>query len=102
MPSSTKLQLEETAATVRLLIEAMYDTNSQVRWSNVTSLLELARKYDVEDISINCGRFLEAEQLSTASLPRAIRLACRFSMDSLLERCQDFVADAGNFRAIAK
>lgn len=102
VPSSTKLQLEESAAPVRLLIGAMYDTNSQVKWCNVTSLLELARKYDVEDITLNCGRFQEAEQLSTASLPRFIRLACKFSMDFLLNRCQDFIADAGNFRAIAK
>lgn len=102
LPTSAKLQLDETAETTRLLISGMYDANSQVSWGNITSLQELARKYDVEDISLSCGRFLEAEEMSTTNLPRFIRLACRFNMDSLLQRCQDFIADSGNFRAIAK
>ena len=80
----------------------MYDADSQIDWSNITPLLELARKYDVQDISAGCGRFLGAEAVSTSNLPRFIRLACRISMPALIGTCQNFIATSGNFKAIAK
>ena len=89
--------LEEDAATVRLLISGMYDTSSQVSWSTVEALQELARKYDVQDIQLNCERFLNAEPLAIFTLPRYMQLACRFGMSAAVERCQDYVATAGNF-----
>jgi hypothetical protein len=70
------LPVDEDAATLRLLIGGMYDTNSQVSKSTVEPLLELARKYDVDDIRLNCDRYLTEQPLSTSTLPRHIRLAC--------------------------
>ena len=88
--------LEEDAATVRLLISGMYDTSNQVSWSTVETLLELARKYDVQDIQLNCERFMNAEPLAISTLPRYMQLACRHGMSAAVERCQDYVATAGN------
>lgn len=85
---------------MRQLISSMYDTNSQVDWSNVTPLLELARKYDVEDISVSCGRFLDAETMSACSLSCFTKLARIFSMPALLQRCRDFVAANKHYTAI--
>ena len=103
IPASANLQLDDTAASVLQLISGMYDANSQVDWSNVTPLLELARKYDVEDISDSCGRFLDAETMSVSNLPRLIRLACEFGMHLLVQRCQQFIAGgADNFTAISR
>jgi BTB/POZ domain len=89
--------LEEDAATVRLLISGMYDARSEVSWSTVEALLELARKYDVQDIQLASERFLDAEPLAVSTLPRYMQLACRFGMSAAVERCQDYVATAGNF-----
>lgn len=89
--------LEEDAATVRLLISGMYDTSNQVSWSTVEALLELARKYHVQDIQLNCERFLNAEPLAISTLPHYMQLACRFGMSAAVERCQDYVATAKNF-----
>ena len=89
--------LEEDAATVRLLISGMDDTSKQVSWSTVEPLLGLARKYDVQDIQLNCERFLNAEPLAIPTLPRYMQLACRLGKSAAVERCQEYVATAGNF-----
>jgi BTB/POZ domain len=87
---------------VRLLISGMYDANSPITWGTVKPLLEMARKYDVEDIQLNCQRFLNAGELSTFNLPSHIKLACTFGMDSTIKRCQDFVAGTGQFNKITQ
>ncbi len=100
--SAAEVPLDEDAATVRLLISGMYDTNLQVSWPTVEPLLELARKYDVEDVQLNCERFLVAELMDTTSLPRFMALSCTFGLEAVVQRCQDFVAADGNFVDIAR
>ena len=95
--TADEVPLNEDAATVRLLISGMYDTCSQVSWSTVEPLFEMARKYDVEDIQLSCECFLSAEELGTSCLPRYMELGCRFGVKPAVERCQQYVATADNF-----
>jgi BTB/POZ domain len=94
---SGELPLHEDAATVQLLISGMYDTNGDVTRSTVKPLLELARKYDVEDIRLNCERFLVAEPLSTSNLWHYMGVACTFDITSAIRRCQDYITTNDNF-----
>jgi hypothetical protein len=96
------LPLDEDAANVRLLISGTYDTYSPVAKSTVEALLELARKYDVEDSRRNCEQFLNGEPLSTATLPRHIGLACTFGLTSAVKRCQDYIAAADNYNRLVR
>ena len=100
--ANAQLRLDEDAATVRLLISGMYDANCPVSWDTLADLLELARKYDVDDIQLNCERFLDAEELTTCTLPLFIALACTFGMDAAIERCQEYIATPGHFNKIAE
>ncbi len=88
-----ELPLQEDAATLRLLISGMYDVYGQITSSTVGPLLELARKYDVEDIRLNCERFLDTAPLSSTTIPSYLELACSFDMRFAVKRCQDFVND---------
>lgn len=100
--ANAELPLSEDAVIVRLLICGIYDANHPVSWDTLEYTLELARKYDVDDMQLNCQRFLQTEQLSVATLPRFITLACDFDMDAALEQCQDYIAAPGNFEQIAE
>lgn len=82
---------------MRLLISGMYDARTQVSWSNVAPLLQIARKYDIDDIQLNCESFLIAEQLTMSTLPRNLELSCAFSISAAIERCQVYIATADNF-----
>jgi BTB/POZ domain len=95
--AAVEVPLDEHAATVRLLISGMYAASSEVSWSNVEALLQLAREYDVEDIQLNCERFLSAEPLTKTNLPRCMELACRFGLKAAVERCQAYIATANNY-----
>jgi BTB/POZ domain len=100
--SVAELPLDEDAATVRLLISGMYDAHSPVSCSTIQPALELARKYDVEDIQLQCESFLDAEVLSTSNLLRYIKLACAFGIQSVISRCQDYVAAADNYNILVR
>jgi BTB/POZ domain len=102
IPSTAKLQLDEGAGSVCMLISGMYDANMDVSWGTVEPLLELARKYAVEDIQQNCERFLHAEDLTASSLPRHMELACKFGMDPTIKRCHVFVSGTGNLKNVMK
>jgi BTB/POZ domain len=102
MAATTELPLDEDAATVRLLISGMYDANSPVSCSTVKPLLELARKYDVADILLQCECYLNTAPLSTANLPGYMELACEFGIPSAVHRCQDYVASADNFDTLVR
>jgi hypothetical protein len=93
--------LQEDAGAVWLLITGMYDTYSPVSILTVRPLLELARKYDVEDI-LNCERFLNITPLSSETLPCYLELACTFDMKQVIERCQDYVEADDNFRSFVR
>jgi BTB/POZ domain len=100
--SVAEVPLDEDAANVRLLISSMYDTNSPVSWSAVEPLLEMARKYDVEDVQLNCERFLTAELMDTTSLLRFMALSCTFGLEAVVQRCKDVIAAGDNFADIAR
>jgi BTB/POZ domain len=100
--SAAEVPLDEDAAAVRLLISSIYDTNIPVSWSTVEPLLELARKYDVEDTRLSCERFLMAAVMNTTNVPRFMALSCTFGLGAVVQRCQDFIAADGNFEAIVQ
>lgn len=100
--ANAELPLSEDAVVVRQLICGMYDAYHPVSWDTVESALELAKKYDVDDIQLSCERFLQAEALSALTLPRHMQLACTYRMESAIERCQRYIAAAGNFDSVER
>lgn len=92
-----ELPLSEDAATVRLLIEGMYDANMIVDKHTVGLLLELSRKYAVADINLNCSRFLCAVPMTTRSLPCDMALACEYGINHAVDRFHDFIAAGDSF-----
>jgi BTB/POZ domain len=97
------LKLDDDSATVSMLISSMYDPlGCTVSWSNVKPLLELARKYDVEDIQLKCDQFLDAEPVSTSNLPHYLDLACAFAEPSVVEQTHDYIAAADNYKDIMR
>ena len=95
--SVVEVPLDQEADIVRLLISGMYDANSPVSWSDLECLLELANKYDVEDIQLNCERFLMAEQISTTNFPSFINYGWAYDLNAVVQRSQEFIAADGNF-----
>lgn len=97
LSAADELPLCEDAAGVRLLIEGMYNAYMAVTAGVVEPLLELSRKCDVEDIKLNCERFLNAVPLTLESLPRYMALACTFDIKSAVDRCKDYIDSDDHF-----
>ena len=85
-----------------LLISGMYDANSPVSWSDLECLPELATKYDVEDIQLNCERFLMAEQISATNFPCFMTYGWAYDLDAVVQRCQEFIAADRNYVDIVR
>lgn len=100
--STAELPLDDDAATLHLLISSMYDPYSHVSCTTVQPLLELARKYDVEDIRLQCERFLDTEPLSTTNVPHYMDVAIAFTIPSMIERCKDYIATSDNYRIVKR
>jgi BTB/POZ domain len=100
--STAELPLSDDAATVRLLISSMYDPYSDVSWSNVKPLLELARKYDIEDIQHKCAAFLEEMPLTTSELQQYMELARTFDIHPAVDRCHEYIADGRNYKDLMR
>ena len=102
VPTTAEVPLHDDAAAVRLLISGMYDANSQMAWLTIERSLELARKYDVKDIQLNCEHFLSGESLTVFNLPRYMHVACTYDIKDAFKRCKDYIASYDNFKDVAK
>jgi hypothetical protein len=56
----------------------------------------------VEDIHLNCKRFLEHAPLSTPNLPHYMELACTFGINTAVQRCKDYIAAGDNLKDLAR
>lgn len=96
-PAEDGLPLREDATTLRLLIQGMYDANMAVTDANLELLLQLADKYGVVYMRLNCARYLDSVDPCLENLPRVMRIACAHGLAPLLARCQAIAADGNNF-----
>lgn len=94
--------VDEDAETAQLLIDGMFNARMEVTDANIDKCLELARKYDVDDMHDNCALYLACVPLTRQSLPRWLGLAATYGIDAAVQRCQDFIKTADDFDAMSR
>ena len=100
--STTELRLSDKGTDVKLLVEGIYHTSLQLTWDNLEPLLELARKYDVDDIWRSCTLALRTLLLNTDVLPRVLRMAATYGLDDLEAKCQQAIAAGSMFEQLER
>ncbi len=96
-------KLSETGNDLALLIDSLYCgfcKRPPISEATVETLSELARKYNMTDITSHCGAFIAELQLTPSNLPRWHALAARLDLGTALAHCRSFIANGNNFEEL--
>lgn len=89
-------RVSEDGATFALLVDASYGKHPlmpPISKATVGTLLELARKYDVEDLSSDCDRFLSYVDFTPKTHSHWHCLAAKYNCANALERFRQYVKE---------